>query len=97
VLTRAFACATPAVASDIDGYRDVMTPETAIAVPPGDDDALVGGLIALLDDEPRRAQMGREARRIAEENYRWDDIAARLLEIYEAAVGDRRAPAVAAR
>ena len=25
VLTRAFACATPAVASDIDGYRDVMT------------------------------------------------------------------------
>ena len=28
VLTRAFACATPVVASDITGYRDVMTPET---------------------------------------------------------------------
>jgi len=26
VLTRAFACATPVVASDIEGYRDVMTP-----------------------------------------------------------------------
>jgi phosphatidyl-myo-inositol alpha-mannosyltransferase len=97
VLTRAFACATPAVASDIDGYRDVMTPETAIAVPPGDDDALVRGLVELLDDESRRAQMGREARRVAEENYRWDDIAIRLLEIYEAAVGARRTPAVVAR
>src|SRR5204863_2712878 len=32
VLTRAFACATPVVASDITGYRDVMTPETASAV-----------------------------------------------------------------
>ena len=31
VLTRAFACATPVVASDITGYRDVMTPETSVA------------------------------------------------------------------
>ena len=35
VLTRAFACATPVVASDIPGYRDVMTPETSVAVPSG--------------------------------------------------------------
>jgi phosphatidyl-myo-inositol alpha-mannosyltransferase len=97
VLTRAFACATPAVASDIDGYRDVMTRATGIAVPPGDSDALARGLIELLEDEPRRAEMGGEARRVAEENYGWDDIATRLLEIYEAAAGARRAPAVAAR
>jgi phosphatidyl-myo-inositol alpha-mannosyltransferase len=97
VLTRAFACATPAVASDIDGYREVMSPRKAIAVPPGDADALARGLIELLEDEPRRVEMGREARRVAEENYRWDDIAARLLEVYEAAVGARPAPAVAAR
>ena len=31
VLTRAFACATPVVASDIEGYRDVMTAETGPA------------------------------------------------------------------
>jgi len=98
VLTRAFACATPAVASDIDGYREVMTSETAIAVRPGGDDALARGLIELLEDEPRRAQMGREARRLADGNYGWDDIAARLLEIYEAAVrAGRPASAVAAR
>ena len=33
VLTRAYACATPVIASDIPGYRDVMTPETSVAVP----------------------------------------------------------------
>src|SRR5205823_7259998 len=42
VLTRAFACATPVVASDIGGYRDVMTEETGLLVPPGDPDALSG-------------------------------------------------------
>jgi phosphatidylinositol alpha-mannosyltransferase len=97
VLTRAFACATPAVASDIDGYRDVMTPGTGIAVPPGDADALARGLIELLEDEPRRVELGREARRVAEKNYAWDDIAGRLLEIYESAMGARRGSAVAAR
>ena len=98
VLTRAFACATPAVASDIDGYREVMTADTAIAVPPGDTDALARGLSELLEDEPRRAQMGREARRLAGENYGWDEIAARLLDIYEAAVrAGRPAQKVAAR
>src|SRR5262249_29178742 len=30
VLTRALACATPVVASDIMGYRDVMTSETGV-------------------------------------------------------------------
>src|SRR5436190_2043911 len=33
-LTRAFACATPAVASDISGYREVLDAEVAVAVPP---------------------------------------------------------------
>ena len=97
VLTRAFACATPAVASDIDGYRDVMTPRTGISVPPGDVDALSRGLIELLEDEPRRIEFGREARQVAEGNYGWDDIAGRLLGVYEQAVGSGRAPAVAAR
>ena len=97
VLTRAFACATPAVASDIDGYRDVMTPKTGISVPPGDVEALSRGLVDLLEDEPRRAELGREARRLVQANYAWDDIAGRLLGVYEEAVGSRRAPAVAAR
>ena len=40
VLTRAFACATPVVASDIDGYREVMTGDAGVSFPPGDERAL---------------------------------------------------------
>jgi phosphatidyl-myo-inositol alpha-mannosyltransferase len=84
VLTRAFACAMPVVASDIDGYRDVMSDETGLLVPPGDPDALANALVALLEDEPRRRLFGGAARRLAEERYAWDDIARRLAAIYEA-------------
>jgi phosphatidylinositol alpha-mannosyltransferase len=82
VLTRAFACATPVVASDITGYRDVMTDETGVLVPPGDPDALAEAVAGLLDDEPRREELGVSARQLAQQRYSWDDIARRLEEIY---------------
>ena len=83
VLTRAFACATPVVASDITGYRDVMTDETGLLVPPGDPDALANAVVALLEDEPGRRRLGEAARGLAQERYSWDDIAGRLAAIYE--------------
>jgi phosphatidylinositol alpha-mannosyltransferase len=85
VLTRAFACATPVIASDISGYRDVMTPETAISFPPGEEPALVGAVESLLADESRREAMGAAARALAQERYAWDAIARRLEGIYRAA------------
>jgi len=83
VLTRAYACATPVVASDIDGYREVMTKEAAVSFPAGEERALADAVVGLLEDEPRRAALGEGARRIALERYSWDDIARRLQEIYE--------------
>jgi phosphatidylinositol alpha-mannosyltransferase len=83
VLTRAYACATPVIASDINGYREVMTKEAAVSFPAGNEQALVDRLVGLLEDEPRRAALGEGARRIAIERYSWDDIARRLHEIYE--------------
>jgi phosphatidylinositol alpha-mannosyltransferase len=93
VLTRAFACATPVVASDIEGYRDVMTPETGLTVPPGDPAALADALVALLADEERRCRFGLAARRLAEERYSWEEIGRRLLQVYERVLG--RVPAAA--
>jgi len=83
VLTRAFACALPVVASDIPGYREVTTPETAISVVPDDPAALAEAVAALLDDEPRRSAMGAAARALALDRYAWGDIARRLEGIYE--------------
>jgi phosphatidyl-myo-inositol alpha-mannosyltransferase len=95
VLTRAFSCATPVVASDIEGYAAVAGPETGILVPPGDDQALAGALVALLEDEPRRRRLG-EAAREAARAYSWDTIARRLVEIYEELLGRKPAQRVAA-
>jgi phosphatidyl-myo-inositol alpha-mannosyltransferase len=67
VLTRAFACGVPVVASDIPGYRAVMTDHTGVVFPAGDADALAEALGNLLEDEPRRRELGEHARRIAVE------------------------------
>ena len=94
VLTRAFACATPAIASDIPGYREVMTPETGVSVPPGDPEALAQAVIGLLEDEERRCALGEAARELAASEYGWDRIAERLLGIYELVTGKTRVRAV---
>jgi phosphatidyl-myo-inositol alpha-mannosyltransferase len=83
VLTRAFGCATPAVASDIPGYDQVMAPEVGLAVPPGDPERLAEALIALLTDEERRQTLGEGARVRALERYGWGKLAERLAGIYE--------------
>ncbi|HLY93247.1 MAG TPA: glycosyltransferase family 4 protein [Gaiellaceae bacterium] len=86
VLTRALACATPVVASDIPGYRAVMTPETAVLFPAGDEQALTESVVALLADEPRRQALGTAGRRLAQERYSWEAIGRRLLDVYESLV-----------
>jgi len=83
VLTRAFACALPVVASDIPGYREVLDPAASVAVAPDDPAALADAVAELVADEPRRETMGQAAREIAVERYSWPRIARRLVEIYE--------------
>jgi phosphatidylinositol alpha-mannosyltransferase len=96
VLTRAFACALPAVASDIPGYREVLTPEVAVAVSPDDPAALADAVSALVADEPRRAALGEAARAVALERYAWPSIATRLEAIYAKVTGLVPAEAAAA-
>jgi len=77
------------VASDIPGYRSVMEPDAGLLVPPGEPAPLADAIVSLLADEPRRQELGRAARAIAQKRYSWDRIAQRLAEIYEALVGSR--------
>jgi len=87
VLTRAFACALPVVASDIPGYREVLTPGASVAVAPNDPAALANAVAGLVDDEPRREGMGEAARALALEHYSWPTIARRLEQIYVGVTG----------
>jgi phosphatidyl-myo-inositol alpha-mannosyltransferase len=82
VLTRAFACALPVVASDIPGYREVLTDEVALAVEPGDPESLTDAVCRLVEDEPARVAMGEAGRALAIERYSWPTIARRLEQIY---------------
>jgi phosphatidylinositol alpha-mannosyltransferase len=88
VLTRAFACALPVVASDIPGYREVLTPDSAVAVPAEDERALADAVCGLVEDEPRREQMGAAARQLAVEQYSWAGIARRLDAVYSSLVAE---------
>ena len=83
VLTRALACATPVVASDIPGYRDVITPDVGLMFEAGDTGALADTVEAMLADEERRQQMGAAGRELAQRRYAWGAIAQRLSAIYE--------------
>jgi phosphatidyl-myo-inositol alpha-mannosyltransferase len=82
-ITRAFACAAPVVASDIPGYREVVTEQTGALVPPGDEEALAEAIALLLADEAARAERGRAARQRAESEYAWPLLARRLAGCYE--------------
>jgi phosphatidylinositol alpha-mannosyltransferase len=83
VLTRAFSCSTPVVASNIEGYAAVADPdETGILVPPGDPTSLATAVVDLLQDEERRRSYGAAARKAAEP-YSWDRIGAQLVDVYQ--------------
>ena len=63
VLTEAFAAGTPVVASDIAGYRQVVTHgRDGLLVPPGDPLELAEALRSLWLDPARRREMGVAAR-----------------------------------
>jgi phosphatidylinositol alpha-mannosyltransferase len=86
VLTEAFAHATPVVASDIPGYRDVVRGGVdGILTAPGDALALAEALRLLALQPELRARMARAARERAE-RFAWPHVAAEVLDTYEQAI-----------
>jgi phosphatidylinositol alpha-mannosyltransferase len=86
VLTEAFAAATPVLASDIPGYRDVLRDgQDGMLVPPGDALALAEALRTLALDHAARARMADAARERAE-RFAWPRVAAEVLDCYEQAL-----------
>jgi phosphatidyl-myo-inositol alpha-mannosyltransferase len=86
VLTEAFAAATPVIASDIPGYRDVVRDgRDGLLVPAGDALALAEALRCLALDRQRRARMAVCARERAE-RFAWPHVAGEVLDCYEQAI-----------
>jgi phosphatidylinositol alpha-mannosyltransferase len=83
VLLEAMAVGTPVVASNIEGYANVLTQGVdGLLVPPKDTRMLAQALLSLLLDEPLRQQMGAKGILKAKE-YSWEHIAQRVLNYYQ--------------
>lgn len=83
VLLEAMACGTPVVASDIEGYRWVVTPgKEGILVPPRSPEHLATALAMLADDPAGRKQMGERGRAKALA-YTWPRIVDQIERVYQ--------------
>lgn len=67
-VVEAMSAGIPIVSTDVGFMNEVVIPEkTGYLVPVGDASSLASGILALLQDDARRLQMGREAQRLVEE------------------------------
>ena len=64
------AAARPVVVTDVGGAREaIIDGESGYIVPPGDDEAMAGRIIALLEDGERARAMGERGRQIVEQRF----------------------------
>jgi len=82
VLLEAMAVGKPIVASNIEGYANVITHEVdGLLVPPKDAEILAQALISLMTDKSLRQQMGAKGK-LKAKDYSWEHIARRVLSYY---------------
>ncbi|MEC8856931.1 MAG: glycosyltransferase family 4 protein [Chloroflexota bacterium] len=82
VLLEAMSAGKPVVASDIEGYRGVVTEgEHGLLVPKKDSNALADALGRLARDPELRSKLGSQGKRSAE-NYRWEVVAGQVEKYY---------------
>lgn len=81
VVLESMAAGLPSVVTDVSGSQDlVVDGRTGFIVQPGDEDAMAERLLALIDDDALRGELAR-ATAIRVDDYGWDRIARRYLEI----------------
>ncbi|MCC6588025.1 MAG: glycosyltransferase family 4 protein [Bryobacterales bacterium] len=70
ILQQAFACGKPVIASDIDGLAEAVTHlSNGLLFSTGDAADLAAQIQRLINDEDLRTSLGRNARRVAEEEF----------------------------
>ena len=88
ILLEAMALGKPIVASNIEGYAGLISDGVdGQLVPPKDSQSLAQALVSLLNDEPRRREMGAQGRAKAL-SYGWDSIARTILDYYHRVLGE---------
>lgn len=82
VLLEAMAAGLPIVASDIEGYGEVLTNEReGLLVRPRDEIALANGVNRLLEDRVLAEDMG-ACGRVTATRYSWENVAEQVIDLY---------------
>ncbi len=90
VLLEAMAAGLPIVASNITGYRAIVTHnEEGYLVPPSHPEALAQALRNLLEDPGKRTLMGQQGQRKAA-YYCWDNIIDQIYNLYEETIAAKQ-------
>jgi glycosyltransferase involved in cell wall biosynthesis len=90
-LLEAMALGKPSVVTRAGGIPEVTDERSSIIVPPGDVDALIGAIGALLDSPDRRARMGVAAQEQARSRYGVPQMVRAIEQIYTGLLQERRA------
>jgi glycosyltransferase involved in cell wall biosynthesis len=85
VAVEAMACGCPVVASDADGFTEVIVNnETGIIVPKRDIEATAHAIQKFIDNSKLREEMGKKGRKRVEELYDWNKNVKTMIDIYHA-------------
>jgi alpha-maltose-1-phosphate synthase len=79
----AMACETPVVATRVGGIKEVVVDgKTGLLVPPSDPTKLGRAITQIIEDPEGAARMGQAGRQHVLQNFTWDRIAEKTLELY---------------
>jgi glycosyltransferase involved in cell wall biosynthesis len=98
VLLSAFAAGRPVVVTRTGGLSEIVREgETGFVVPPRDPESLARAIERLLERPELAAEMGERARRMAQGEYSWDEIASRTIDLYRQVMSEGTARRRSAR
>lgn len=90
-IAEAMACATPVIATETGGAKELIQPhETGVLVPVGDVEKLSQAIMTLLNDESSRIGLGRAAQQSITENFGLSKMLDRTEEIYRDVLSNER-------
>jgi glycosyltransferase involved in cell wall biosynthesis len=82
VVLEAMAAGLPAVAYEVGGNSELLSPHRGALIAPGNETAFADAVQKLLADSALRHELGRNARRFAQENFSLDKVRQRYVQLY---------------
>ena len=81
ILLEALYYAIPVITTDVPGIKEWFPHEDAIFIPPKDVDSLKNAIYDLIDEKKRR-KMNRNSNQFVLDNYTWEKVCQRYIDIY---------------